>query len=87
MAPAAEQDITPPAINSVKSWPKPTHPGLIKVVRSDKPFGSGAFSLVSLPAGAVFARIEPDVISVVPEQRYTTVQINRNAHIELNSDL
>lgn len=87
MAPIADQDVTPPAIYSVKSYPPPTHPGLLQVVRSDKPFGSGAVSLVSLPAGAIFARIEPDVISVVPEQRYTTVQIDRNTHIELNSDL
>ncbi|KAH8703102.1 hypothetical protein BGW36DRAFT_368820 [Talaromyces proteolyticus] len=90
MSPIAEPDLVQPQAPSQtprKSHPPPTHPDLLHVIRSDKPFGSGAISLVSLPAGAVFARIEEDVISTVPAQRYTTVQLNRTRHIELNSDL
>jgi hypothetical protein len=90
MSPIGEPDLvqadTPatPATKT-KDQPSPTHPGLIQVHRSSKPFGSGAFALVDLPAGAVFTRITG--ATTVPAQRYTTVQISRAEHIELNSDL
>ncbi|KAL4895175.1 hypothetical protein BDV59DRAFT_211962 [Aspergillus ambiguus] len=66
------------------SQPQPTHPDTLLVVRSPKAFGSHAESLVSLPAGAVFAKIT----SATPAKKaYTSVQTGRDTHIELNSDL
>lgn len=63
----------------------PSHPDLIEV-RKGLPFGgSGAFSLVDLPAGSVFARITGH--STGMPCRYSSVQTGRNDHIELNSDL
>ncbi|EON66239.1 hypothetical protein W97_05632 [Coniosporium apollinis CBS 100218] len=57
---------------------------LLRVERSPKAFGSRATSLVSLPPGALFARIT----SATPAQKaYTSVQTSRDTHIELNSDL
>ncbi|PYH85129.1 hypothetical protein BO82DRAFT_371992 [Aspergillus uvarum CBS 121591] len=62
----------------------PTHPTLIHVHRSPIPFASGAYSLVSLPAGSLFCKIT----GTTPAQKaYTSVQTARDAHIELNSDL
>ncbi|PYI14694.1 hypothetical protein BO99DRAFT_14343 [Aspergillus violaceofuscus CBS 115571] len=64
--------------------PPPTHPTLIHVHRSPIPFASGAYSLVSLPAGSLFCKIT----GTTPAQKaYTSVQTGRDAHIELNSDL
>ncbi|CRG90907.1 hypothetical protein PISL3812_07953 [Talaromyces islandicus] len=89
MSPIAEPDsvqaVSPSQTN--KSQPPPTHPGLIHVHRSDKAFCSGAISLVSLPPGALFAPIDSKVITTAPARRYTTVQLDRTTHIELNSDL
>ncbi|BCS20477.1 uncharacterized protein APUU_20909A [Aspergillus puulaauensis] len=62
----------------------PTHPGLIRVVRSPKAFASGAISEVSLPAGAVLAKI---TTATPGKKAYTSVQTGRDSHIELNSDL
>jgi hypothetical protein len=54
------------------------------VNRSAKAFGSGAYSLVDLPAGAVFAKI---TTATPGRKAYTSVQTGRDTHIELNSDL
>lgn len=67
------------------AWKQPSHPGLIEVVGSDKPFGSYAVSLVSLPAGAHFASMTS--CSFVNERTYTSVQASSDRIIELNSDL
>jgi hypothetical protein len=89
MSPIAEPDLAQaePLPQPGKAQSPPSHPGLLHVYRSDKAFGSGAISLVSLPPGSVFARIESDVIKTVPVRRYTTVQRDCTTHIELNSDL
>jgi hypothetical protein len=62
----------------------PSHPDLIQVHRGLS-FGSGAFSLVDLPAGALFTRITTHTTDT--PCRYSSVQTSRNNHIELNSDL
>ncbi|MCJ1269492.1 hypothetical protein MMC22_009384 [Lobaria immixta] len=66
-------------------WKQPSHPGLIEVVGSDKPFGSYAISLVSLPAGAHFANITNH--SFVDDRTYASVQVSSDRNIDLNSDL
>jgi hypothetical protein len=88
--PIAVQDPTPttpttvPGKADAKSQPQPTHPGLLHVQRSAQAFGSSAISEVSLPAGALFAKI---TTATPATKAYTSVQVSRDAHIELNSDL
>ncbi|EHA19378.1 hypothetical protein ASPNIDRAFT_137748, partial [Aspergillus niger ATCC 1015] len=64
--------------------PTPSHPTLIQVNRSPIPFASGAYSLVSAPAGSVLCKITGTTPS---KKAYTSVQTGRDSHIELNSDL
>lgn len=82
--PIAVQPVEPPAPPTTASASPPTHPGLLRVVRSPKAFASGAISEVSLPAGAVFAKI---TTATPGKKAYTSVQTGRDSHIELNSDL
>ncbi|CAI7574343.1 unnamed protein product [Penicillium palitans] len=81
MAPSADPiPVTPTFAN----FPPPTHPECLRVERSTKAFASGAYSLVDLPAGAVFAKI---TTATPGKKAYTSVQTGRDTHIELNSDL
>ncbi|KAF9893198.1 hypothetical protein FE257_011621 [Aspergillus nanangensis] len=70
--------------STTTSQPEPTHPTILRVLRSAKAFGSSAESLVSLPAGSVFAKI---TTATPAKKAYTSVQTGRDTHIELNSDL
>jgi len=57
---------------------------VLTVTRSPKAFSSYAVSLVSLPAGSIFAPI----LGTTPSAKaYSSVQVSREKHIELNSDL
>jgi hypothetical protein len=56
----------------------------LTVSRSPKAFSSYAKSLISLPAGAVFAPLTGITSGT---KAYSTVQTGRDEHIELNSDL
>lgn len=47
-------------------------------------FMTQAYSKVSLPAGAVFAKMSSNTTGT---KRYSSVQVGENEHIELNSDL
>jgi hypothetical protein len=80
MAPSVDP-IHVPALRS--DVPAPTHPDRLHVNRSAKAFGSGAESLVDLPAGALFAKITG---TTPGKKAYTSVQTGRDSHIELNSD-
>ncbi|KAL4993499.1 hypothetical protein BDV10DRAFT_189925 [Aspergillus recurvatus] len=85
--PIAVQDPIPTTVSGkadTKAQPQPTHPGLLHVHRSPQAFGSSAISEISLPAGALFTKITTATPSV---KAYTSVQVSRDAHIELNSDL
>ncbi|KAK5018914.1 hypothetical protein LTR16_001099, partial [Cryomyces antarcticus] len=66
-------------------WVYPDLPKLLKLEKSAEAFGSRAISLVSLPAGSLFARIT--TAKPAPEKAYTSVQVSEKEHIELNSDL
>lgn len=74
-----------PAVSAVRNdFPPPSHPDRLYVNRSAKAFGSGAYSRIDLPAGALFAKIN----TATPGRKaYTTVQTGPDSHIELNSDL
>lgn len=81
MAPSVDPIPTIPALRS--DAPAPTHSDRLHVNRSAKAFGSGAVSLVDLPAGALFAKITG---TTPGKKAYTSVQTGRDSHIELNSD-
>jgi hypothetical protein len=65
--------------------PKDSHPGRIKVIRSDQPFKSAAISLVSLEPGEILAKIT----EATPTRRatWTSFQTGRDDHMEFNSDI
>ncbi|KAL4803805.1 hypothetical protein BDV18DRAFT_162814 [Aspergillus unguis] len=73
----------PPSIPPSKEK-QPTHPTLLRVNYSPAAFSSSASSLVSLPAGSLFAKI---TTATPAKKAYTSVQTSRDEHIELNSDL
>ena len=69
----------------IPPWVAPDVSSLLNVDRSDVDFGSSATSKISLPPGALFARITSATYS--PRRSYSSVQATRDADIELNSDL
>ena len=69
----------------IPSWVAPDISSLLHVNRSEVDFGSSATSKISLPPGALFARITSATYS--PRRSYSSVQATRDADIELNSDL
>jgi hypothetical protein len=73
-----------PTTTSIPPWVTPTLSALLRVEHRPGDFASRAVSLVSLPAGAVFARITTPTPAT---KAYTSVQASRELHIELNSDL
>ena len=69
----------------IPAWAAPDIPFLLHVDRSERAFGSSATSMISLPPGALFARITS--ATYAPHRTYTSVQATRDASIELNSEL
>lgn len=67
------------------TWQQPSHPDRLKVAKGDRPYSSAAYSLISLPAGALFAKIS--TATSAPADTYTSVGDGVNSRIELNSDL
>lgn len=67
------------------TWEQPSHPEHINVVKGDEPYTAAAYSLVSLPAGSLFAKIK--TATPVPKNTYTSVANGADSRIELNSDL
>jgi hypothetical protein len=69
-------------------WIQPSHPELLAVHTALDPnsYSSSAYSLVSLPAGAIFAPLTFPPLTR-SSKAYSSVQISRTEHIELNSDL
>ncbi|TKA57012.1 hypothetical protein B0A49_13318 [Cryomyces minteri] len=74
-----------PEESFIPLWVHPALPKLLKLEKSAEAFGSRAVSLVSLPAGSLFARITTAISA--PKKAYTSVQVSEKEHIELNSDL
>lgn len=67
------------------TWQQPSHPDRLQVAKGDRPYSAAAYSLVSLPPGALFAKIE--TATSAPVDTYTSVGDGVNTRIELNSDL
>ncbi|PVI02840.1 hypothetical protein DM02DRAFT_279777 [Periconia macrospinosa] len=69
---------------TIPAWVQPDLTRLLRVEHNPGAYTSRSISLVSLPPGAVFARITTATPST---PAYSTVQIGRDSHVELNSDL
>ena len=70
--------------NEIPAWVNPDLSRLMRVEKRPGAFASASYSLVSLPAGAVFARITTPTPATVA---YSSVQASATLHIELNCDL
>ncbi|KAI0120644.1 putative galactose-proton symport [Xylariales sp. AK1849] len=67
------------------TWKQPSHPVSIKVVKGARPYTSSARSLVALPRGALFSKINTP--TAAPRKTYTSVQVGPGVNVELCSDL
>lgn len=70
--------------NEIPAWVKPDLTRLLRVEKNPGVFTSRSISLVTLPVGAVFARITKPTPAIIA---YSSVQVSRDLHIELNCDL
>ncbi|KAI4212942.1 MAG: hypothetical protein LQ351_004468 [Letrouitia transgressa] len=85
MTAAVDPSQQEPAPKVVPPWVALHTPSLLRVIKGEAQFSSFATSKVSLPAGALFARITNATYTTQPT--YSSVQVGHYAHIELNSDL
>ncbi|KAF1926012.1 uncharacterized protein M421DRAFT_7511 [Didymella exigua CBS 183.55] len=70
--------------DDIPAWVNPDLTRLMRVDKRPGNYASASYSLVALPAGAVFARITQPTVATVA---YSSVQAGKNLHIELNCDL
>ncbi|TVY75977.1 hypothetical protein LSUE1_G007872 [Lachnellula suecica] len=69
-------------------WAQPSHPEVQKVLFStEKDFTTKSLSTVSLPPFAFFAKMAFPPCTLAEKATYATVQIGRDTHTNLNSDL
>lgn len=90
LKPSTKTTTTPPTLlpqvasSTIPAWVQPDLTRLLRVERNPGSFASRSISLVSLPAGSIFARITSPTPATVA---YSSVQASRDLHIELNCDL
>ena len=70
--------------DEIPAWVNPDLTRLMRVDKRPGNYASASYSLVSLPAGALFARITTPTPATAA---YSSVQAGKNLHIELNCDL
>ncbi|KAK7704169.1 hypothetical protein SLS64_008727 [Diaporthe eres] len=70
-------------------WTQPSHPHFLQVIVSDNEaeFTSKAVSTATAAPFGVVAKLSFPPCTLADEPAYSTVQIGRNRHLELNSDL
>ncbi|KAG9257669.1 uncharacterized protein F5Z01DRAFT_409281 [Emericellopsis atlantica] len=68
-------------------WAQPSHPDIHQVIVNEAEFTSKSLSKVTVPPFGVFAKMTFPPCTITPEATYATVQIGKNRHISLNSDL
>ncbi|KAF9295822.1 hypothetical protein BGZ74_010599 [Mortierella antarctica] len=71
-------------VAAVKEAYKPTHPGLFEVVYSEGDYNSKLVACKSYAKGEIICKVEG---TTPGPKRYTSVQVAKDGHIELNSDL
>lgn len=69
-------------------WQQPSHPDIQEVVIvNETEYTTKSLSRVALPPFALFARLDFPPCTEAAEPTYATVQMGRNRHLNLNSDL
>jgi hypothetical protein len=69
-------------------WDQPSHPNVQKVQFStEKDFTTKSHSTITLPPFALFAKMAFPPCTLAEKATYATVQIGREQHMNLNSDL
>ncbi|KAJ4306957.1 hypothetical protein N0V88_000330 [Collariella sp. IMI 366227] len=68
-------------------WVQPSHPDVQEVIVNDAEFTTKSISKVTLAPFALFAKFEFPPCTEVTEVTYATVQMGRDRHLDLNSDL
>ncbi|KAL6854135.1 hypothetical protein J3F83DRAFT_497068 [Trichoderma novae-zelandiae] len=69
------------------SWKQPSHPEIQQVIVSNADFMTKSISKVTLPPLGLFANLEFPPCEMADEATYATVQMGRDKHLSLNSDL
>ncbi|KAH7357076.1 hypothetical protein BKA65DRAFT_220890 [Rhexocercosporidium sp. MPI-PUGE-AT-0058] len=70
-------------------WEQPSHPSIQEVILPSNPtdFTTKSLSKISLPPHAVFAKFDFPPCTKTDKPTYATVQMGKNEHLNLNSDL
>lgn len=68
-------------------WVRPSHPDVQEVVINEAEFTTKSYSKVALAPFAQFAKFEFPPCTPASEPTYATVQMGRDTHLNLNSDL
>ncbi|KAL2149398.1 hypothetical protein VTH82DRAFT_8049 [Thermothelomyces myriococcoides] len=68
-------------------WVQPSHPDIQEVIVNEAAFTTKSISKISLPPFGLFAKLEFPPCTMAPEPTYATVQMDRDKHFNLNSDL
>lgn len=69
-------------------WAQPSHPEILEViVGADGEFSSKSVSKIDLAPNGVYAGLTCPPCTFVDESSYASVQVGRDSHILLNSDL
>ncbi|ETS78954.1 hypothetical protein PFICI_08807 [Pestalotiopsis fici W106-1] len=68
-------------------WHQPSHPAIQEVIINDHEFTSKSLSKVTLPPFGLFAKMDFPPCTWAEEPTYATVQVDKNKHLNLNSDL
>ncbi|KAK4241402.1 histone-lysine N-methyltransferase ash1 [Achaetomium macrosporum] len=68
-------------------WKQPSHPEIQEVIVNDAEFTTKSVSKIALPPFGLFAKLEFPPCTVAAEPTYATVQMGRDRHLDLNSDL
>ncbi|KAL2265480.1 hypothetical protein VTJ83DRAFT_6580 [Remersonia thermophila] len=71
------------------SWVQPSHPDIQEVIVTGNAaeFTTKSISKISLPPFGLFAKLDFPPCTEAPEPTYATVQMGRDKHLDLNSDL
>jgi hypothetical protein len=70
-------------------WSQPSHPSIQQVIIPSDPsdFTTKSISKVTLPPYALFAKFSFPPCTKASKPTYATVQVGRDEHVDLNSDL
>lgn len=68
-------------------WQRPSHPGIQEVIINEAEFTSKSLSKVSVPPFGLYAKLAFPPCTIAEAPTYATVQMGRDSHLNLNSDL